>query len=337
MATRIGKYTVELEKPASILNYAAIGSKKEGEGPLGSYFDQINEDSTFKQQSWEKAESKMLGDTITLAMSKAACSSADIDAVITGDLLNQCIGSTFGLRDFGIPHIGIYSACATMSEGMALAALMLETGAYKNIISATASHFCSAERQYRFPLEYGGQRPPTSQWTVTGAGAAVITTGGTGPYITRITFGCIEDKGIKDAANMGAAMAPAASLTLKSFFDDTGEKPENYDLILTGDLGHLGSDLLYELMDREGYDIRGNHSDCGKLIYDREKQDVHCGASGCGCCASVLCSYILPMIKEGRFKRVLFAATGALLSTTSTQQGESIPSVAHLIEIVNNI
>lgn len=335
MATRIGKYTIKLDTPTSILDYAAIGSKKEGEGPLGSYFDQINDDSTFKQQSWEKAESKMLGDTIMLAMTKAQLAASQIDAVITGDLLNQCIGSTFGLREFGMPHIGIYSACATMCEGMALGSLMLEAGGFTNVISATASHFCSAERQYRLPLEYGGQRPPTSQWTVTGAGAAVLAHGNSGPFITRMTFGNIEDKGIKDAANMGAAMAPAAASTIENFFVDTGEKPENYDLILTGDLGHLGSDILYELMSREGYDIKANHSDCGKLIYDKEKQDVHGGGSGCGCCASVLCSYILPMIKENRLKRVLFVATGALLSTTSTQQGESIPSIAHLIEIVN--
>lgn len=334
MARRLGKYTLELDKPTSIIDCAAIGSKKESEGPLAEYFDQLSEDSTFKQQSWEKAESKMLGDTITLALSKTNLASTDIDAVLTGDLLNQCIGSTFGLREFGIPHIGLYSACATMTEAMGIGSLMLEVGGFSNVIAATASHFCSAERQYRFPLEYGGQRPPTSQWTVTGAGAAVLSHAAEGPFITRVHFGCIEDKGIKDANNMGGAMAPAATMTLKNFLHDTGEKPENYDLILTGDLGYIGSDLLYELMDREGYDIRRNHSDCGKLIYNREEQDVHGGGSGCGCCASVFCSYIMSMLRDKKIKRMLFIATGALLSPTSTLQGESIPAVAHLIEII---
>lgn len=334
MSKRIGKYTIELDRPAAITGFAATGSKKEGEGPLGDYFDKITEDSTFKQQSWEQAESKMLGDTITLAIKKAGLSADEIDAVISGDLLNQCISSTFGLRDFGIPHVGIYSACATMSQGLAIGSLFLDAGGFTNVISATSSHFCSAERQYRFPLEYGGQRPPTSQWTVTGAGAAILSHAEEGPFVTRMCLGCIEDKGIKDANNMGAAMAPAACMTLKNFFDDTGEKPENYDLILTGDLGHIGSDLLYELLERENIDIKANHSDCGKLIYDREKQDVHGGGSGCGCCASVLCSYILPSVKAGRIGRMLFVATGALLSTTSSQQGESIPGIAHLTEIV---
>ncbi len=334
MATKQGKQTYLLDHPPAITGFAAIGSKKEGEGPLGQYFDIINFDSTFSQKSWEKAESQMVHDTVELAVKKAGLSYQDIDCIFTGDLLNQCIASTFGIRELGIPYLGIYGACSTMAEGLMLAAFLADGGGMRNIIASTGSHFCTAERQYRFPLEYGGQRPPTSQWTVTGSGAAIVTAEpAAGPRIRAVTVGTIEDKGIKDAANMGAAMAPAAAATIQQFFADTGTGPEEYDLILTGDLGQVGSDLLYELLLRENIDIREKHTDCGLLIYDRDKQDVHAGASGCGCCASGLCSYILPAVQAGRLRRLLFIATGALLSPTSTQQGESIPSVAHLVYI----
>lgn len=240
------------------------------------------------------------------------------------------------MRELGIPYLGIYGACSNMAEGLLLASFLAESG-LGHLGVSTASHFCTAERQYRFPLEYGGQRPPTSQWTVTGGGAVVVTgpdaqqPGQAGPWIQAAAIGTIEDKGIQDAANMGAAMAPAAAATILGFLSDTGTTPEDYDLILTGDLGQVGSDLLYELAIREGVDLRPRHTDCGLLIYDRDRQDVHAGGSGCGCCATVLCSYILPALRAGRVKRVLFAATGALLSPTSTQQGESIPGIAHLI------
>ncbi len=333
MAVKVGKHTIRLEHTPSILSYASIVSKKEGEGPLACYFDRINEDTAFGQQSWEKAESKMQKDTVTLALAKAGLAPDQIDCIFAGDLLNQCISSTFGLRELGIPYFGIYGACSTMSEGMALGALMIEGCGLKHTVATTSSHFCTAERQYRFPLEYGGQRPPTSQWTVTGSGAVVLGNAVAPPYIRQICIGTIEDKGIKDANNMGAAMAPAAAATLKQFFTDTQTGPQDYDLILTGDLGQVGSDLLYELLLREGYNIKDKHSDCGLLIYDRDTQDVHAGGSGCGCSASVLCSYILPSIQEGRLTNVLFMATGALLSPTSAQQGESIPGIAHLVHL----
>ena len=336
MALKRGKQTYLFQHPAAIQSFAAIGSKREGEGPLGEFFDTIDPDSTFGQKSWERAESRLHHDTVELAVKKAGLSYADLDCLLAGDLLNQCIGATFGVRDLGIPYLGIYGACSNMAEGLLLSAFLAESG-LKYLGVSTASHFCTAERQYRFPLEYGGQRTPTSQWTVTGSGAVVVagaaaqTPEQPGPWIQAAAIGTIEDKGIKDAANMGAAMAPAAAATILGFLSDTGTTPEDYDLILTGDLGQVGSDLLYELATREGVDLRSRHTDCGLLIYDRDRQDVHAGGSGCGCCASVLCSYILPSLREGRVKRVLFAATGALLSPTSTQQGESIPSIAHAV------
>lgn len=336
MAIKRGKQTYLFQHPAAVQSFAAIGSKREGEGPLGEYFDTINPDSTFGQKSWERAESRLHHDTVELAVKKAGLSYADLDCLLAGDLLNQCIGATFGVRELGIPYLGIYGACSNMAEGLLLASFLAESG-LGHLGVSTASHFCTAERQYRFPLEYGGQRPPTSQWTVTGGGAVVVTgpaaqqPGQTGPWIQAAAIGTIEDKGIQDAANMGAAMAPAAAATILGFLSDTGTTPEDYDLILTGDLGQVGSDLLYELAIREGVDLRPRHTDCGLLIYDRDRQDVHAGGSGCGCCATVLCSYILPALRAGRVKRVLFAATGALLSPTSTQQGESIPGIAHLI------
>lgn len=336
MAIKRGKQTYLFQHPAAVQSFAAIGSKREGEGPLGEYFDTINPDSTFGQKSWERAESRLHHDTVELAVKKAGLSYADLDCLLAGDLLNQCIGATFGVRELGIPYLGIYGACSNMAEGLLLASFLAESG-LGHLGVSTASHFCTAERQYRFPLEYGGQRPPTSQWTVTGGGAVVVTgpaaqqPGQAGPWIQAAAIGTIEDKGIQDAANMGAAMAPAAAATILGFLSDTGTTPEDYGLILTGDLGQVGSDLLYELAIREGVDLRPRHTDCGLLIYDRDRQDVHAGGSGCGCCATVLCSYILPALRAGRVKRVLFAATGALLSPTSTQQGESIPGIAHLI------
>ena len=336
MALKRGKQTYLFQHPAAIHSFAAIGSKREGEGPLGEFFDTIDPDSTFGQKSWERAESRLHHDTVELAVKKAGLSYADLDCLLAGDLLNQCIGATFGVRELGIPYLGIYGACSNMAEGLLLSAFLAESG-LRYLGVSTASHFCTAERQYRFPLEYGGQRTPTSQWTVTGGGAVVVagaaaqTPDQAGPWIQAAAIGTIEDKDIKDAANMGAAMAPAAAATILGFLSDTGTTPEDYDLILTGDLGQVGSDLLYELATREGVDLRSRHTDCGLLIYDRDRQDVHAGGSGCGCCASVLCSYILPSLREGRVKRVLFAATGALLSPTSTQQGESIPSIAHAV------
>lgn len=333
MASRLGKYTIQMDTPPSILGFAAIGSKKEGEGPMGNYIDLINKDSYFGQSTWEKAESKMQQDVAAKALSKCGLSNREIDYVFAGDLLNQCIGSHYGLREMGIPFMGLYGACSTMAEGIALAGIFVESQIAKNAMAVTSSHFCSSERQFRFPLEYGGQRTPNSQWTVTGAGAVVAGQQTAPPYIRAITIGCIEDRGIKDINNMGAAMAPAAAQTLQRFFEDTMTNQENYDLILTGDLAYVGSELLYQLMEREGYDIKKKHSDCGLLIYDRNTQNVDAGGSGCGCSATVLCSYILQSMQEGKINDLLFIATGALMSTVSFQQGESIPGIAHLVHL----
>ena len=335
MTTRLGKYTVRLENGPSVLGYAAVVSKMESEGPLASKFDRISEDEMFGQQSWEKAESQMQKEVVELALDKAGVVSNDVDYVFAGDLLNQCIGSHYGLRELGIPFVGVYGACSTMAETLALAGIFVECGVGGQALAVTSSHFCAAERQFRFPLEYGGQRPPTSQRTVTGAGAALLGAHGNPPYVKTVTIGTIEDMGVTDINNMGAAMAPAAAHTIKRFFDETSTGPDNYDMIFTGDLAAVGSELMHELLGRETIDIRNKHADCGLLIYDREQQDVHAGGSGCGCCAAVLCAHILPLMREGKLNDVLFCATGALMSPLSIQQGESIPGIAHLVHLSN--
>ena len=333
MAIKIGKRTIGLENKPSIISYGSIVGKKEHEGPLSKEFDQYTTDSFLGQKSFEKAESQLQKNAVEIALKKANLKKTDIDKIFAGDLLNQCIGSSFGLREFGIPFIGLYGACSTMALSTALASIFVDCGAANNAIAVTSSHFCSAERQYRFPLNYGAQRTPTAQWTVTGSGALIIAKSRNKPYIDKITFGEIEDYNITDVNNMGAAMAPAACSTLKHFFKDTNTSPEDYDVIYTGDLGVVGTDLLYELMQMEGYDLRCKHSDCGTLIFDCENQDTHAGGSGCGCSASVLASFIMHRFEEGSFKNILFMSTGALLSPTSSFQGESIPGVAHLINI----
>lgn len=322
-----------MENMPSIEGFASVCGKKEAEGPLGKFFDQTFDDTTLGEASWEKAESKLQSKAVNLAIDKSKINKSDIDFIFAGDLLNQCISSTFGLRSLNIPFLGQYGACSTMAQTLALASIMVDTGVARNCIAVTSSHFCSAERQFRFPLEYGGQRTPTAQWTVTGSGAIVVGSNGQSPKISSVTIGRITDLGIKDANNMGAAMAPAAAATLEDFFRDTNTQPDDYDLILTGDLGEVGSQLMKDLLVRNDFDIKDNHKDCGLLIYDQESQDVHAGGSGCGCSAVVLCSMILNQLKNNELKNILFMATGALMSPTSTQQGESIPSVAHLINI----
>ena len=333
MAKRIGSSTIITETNPCFLSGGSVVGKKEYEGPIGNEFDNHYPDSRFGEKSYEKAESRMQKIALETAMKKAGISENDIDLIMAGDLLNQCIGSFFGLRNTRIPLIGIYGACSTMALGVAIASIMVESGCANIAAAVTSSHFCSAERQYRFPLEYGCQRTPTAQWTVTGSGASIIGHGNGFPYIKAITFGKIEDLGIKDANNMGAAMAPSAYSTLKSFFEDTKTSPEDYDLIFTGDLGKTGSDLLYEMAEKDRMDLRCHHSDCGLMIFDREKQDVHSGGSGCGCSAAVLNSYVLNRFYDGSFKNILFMSTGALLSPTSSLQGESIPGISHLINI----
>lgn len=333
MATRLGNYTVRLDTSPSVLGYAAVGSKKEEEGPIGHRFDLINPDSLFGQKSWELAESMMQKLAAEKAMEKIAVSPPDIQYVFAGDLLNQCVGSHYGLRDFGIPFLGLYGACSTMSESLALASMMIDGGFAKRAMAITSSHFCSAERQFRFPLEYGGQRTPTSQWTATAGGAVIAGEHSAPPYVRSVSIGSIENKNVKDLNNMGAAMAPAAALTIRRFFEDTETNADNYDLILTGDLAAVGSALLLQLLERDGYDLKKKHADCGLILYDRDTQKVDAGGSGCGCSAAVLCAYILPAMGEGKLNDVLFVATGALMSPLSVQQGQNIPGIAHLVHL----
>lgn len=335
MATRKGNTITLQSRPRIIANAAAVG-KKEGEGPLGKEFDLVFSNEKLGEKSWEKAESELLRRTVLKALSNAAVEKSEVNAVFCGDLLDQCIGSSFAMRALSTPVCGLYGACSTMALSLCLAALAIETGGFDCTVAATCSHFCSAEKQFRYPLEYGGQRTPTAQWTVTGAGAAVLknTNSASSPYVDKLHIGTICDLGITDANNMGAAMAPAAKKTIADFLRDTATTPADYDLILTGDLGRVGSDLLRELMLREeGIDLYSVHNDCGLLIFDRESQDVHSGGSGCGCSAAVLCSYILNRFRNGYYKKVLFVATGALMSPVSSLQGESIPAIAHAVLI----
>lgn len=341
---RIGKYTLNFRniKP-KIISYSSVCSSFEREGPLGEFFDETFDDSFFGKDSWEDAESKLQSASSAGAIKKSGLKNEDIDFVFAGDLLNQCISSTFGVKRFGIPFLGQYGACSTMAQNIILSAVMVGSGAARNCLAVTSSHFCSAERQFRTPLEYGGQRPTTSQWTVTGSGALIVGANKTHgsissdhdhiPYIDLATVGKIVDFGVSDVSNMGAAMAPAAASTLKNFFIDTKTKPQDYDLILTGDLGIVGSKLLVDLLNKENIDIDKIHNDCGLMIYDRKAQDVHAGGSGCACSAVVLCSKILKDMEMGKINNILFIATGALMSTTSSQQGKTIPSIAHLVNI----
>lgn len=333
MIKRIGARTIGFEEMPSIIGYASVAGKKESEGPLGSGFDKLIFDSYDGFDTYEQAESQFQTEAVSLALEKSGVSAEDVDYIFAGDLLNQCVGSSFGLKSFNIPYLGQYGACSTMAQGLIMAAVFVEGGAASTAMCVTSSHFCSAERQYRFPLEYGGVRTPTAQWTVTGAGSCVLKNDKKGPCVARATVGRIVDLGVKDANNMGAAMAPAAAQTIKDYFTDTNTSPKDYDLILTGDLGKVGSASLYDLLLMENIDIRNNHNDCGLMIFDRKKQDVHAGGSGCGCAGSVFCSKILNSINDGRLKNILFIATGALMSPTTSGQGSSIPSIAHLVNI----
>lgn len=333
MIVRQGKYTLKLTSQPSIIGNAAVAGKTEGEGPLKKEFDRVFSDDTLGESSFEKAESSLQREAILRALDKAGKTPSDIDYILAGDLLNQCIGTSFGIREFGIPFLGLYGACSTMALSLGLASVLVEAQAAQTAIASTSSHYCSAERQFRQPLEYGGQRPQTAQRTATAAGASVVSAHCPNkPSVSAVTFGKITDLGIKDSNNMGAAMAPAASETIFAFFDDTATTPDDYDLILTGDLGKVGSSLLLDLLKKDhGIDLRGHHADCGLLLYDAEKQDVHAGGSGCGCAGSVFNSYILRRLQSGELKRVLLVATGALMSATSALQGESIPSIAHAV------
>lgn len=331
--SRIGRYTIAYSNQPVVAGFGSVAGKKESEGPLKEYFHKIEYDTKLGCDTWEQAESMLQKEAIQIALEKAQISGELIQLAFGGDLLNQCISTGYSIRGFNIPFLGQYGACSTMVQSLILAGLMVDGGYCKNSLAVTSSHFCSAERQFRFPLEYGGQRTPTAQWTVTGSGAIVVSRYGNGPRLKHCTIGKVVDMGVTDINNMGAAMAPAACDTIKSFLIDTKTKPSDYDLILTGDLGRTGSQLLLELLQKENIDISHLHNDCGMMIYDIEKQDVHAGGSGCGCCGSVLCGYILENMCKGKLKNILVAATGALMSPTANQQGESTPGIAHLIHL----
>lgn len=331
--SRIGRYTIAYSNQPVVAGFGSVAGKKESEGPLKEYFHKIEYDTKLGCDTWEQAESMLQKEAIQIALEKAQISGELIQLAFGGDLLNQCISTGYSIRGFNIPFLGQYGACSTMVQSLILAGLMVDGDYCKNSLAVTSSHFCSAERQFRFPLEYGGQRTPTAQWTVTGSGAIVVSRYGNGPRLKHCTIGKVVDMGVTDINNMGAAMAPAACDTIKSFLIDTKTKPSDYDLILTGDLGRTGSQLLLELLQKENIDISRLHNDCGMMIYDIEKQDVHAGGSGCGCCGSVLCGYILENMCKGKLKNILVAATGALMSPTANQQGESTPGIAHLIHL----
>jgi stage V sporulation protein AD len=326
----------KLPRPAYILGRAAIAGPKEGQGPFGDQYDRVVTDDMLGQSSYEDAESMLCQLAVQLALEKAGVESGQVDFMLAGDLLNQIIASSFAAKKLDIPFIGLYGACSTMSESLALGSLLLTGGFGSYAVCAASSHFSSAERQYRFPLEFGTQRAPTCQRTATASGAALLGTTGTGAHITDVLIGRVIDLGVKDANNMGAAMAPAAADTIEQFFTLSGMQPEQFDKVVTGDLGRVGSELLLELLAKQNLDLGARHMDCGCEIF-RDLTEVDAGGSGCGCSASVLNSYLLNELDAGRLGRILFLATGALMSTTSSQQGNSIPGIAHAVVIESGV
>lgn len=324
--------TIILKKQPRIIGSYTIVGPKEGNGNFGPYFDYVMKDDCFGEKTYEKAERKMLESAVTGVIEKAKLSVKDIDIMIAGDLLNQIVSSSYAARAFQFPFLGVYGACSTMAESIAVGSVLIDGGYFDNVVCCTGSHFSTAERQYRFPLELGNQRPPTSQWTVTGAGSCILSLKGEGPRVTMVTFGKVIDWGISDVNNMGAAMAPAVRDTMLRHFKNTKTSPDDYDLLVTGDLGKLGSEILIDLMEDEGITLGVNYCDCGQMYFKREQKTL-CGASGAGCCATVFNSYLMAKMRDGQYKKILFLPTGALLSATSTQQGESIPGVCHAIVI----
>ncbi len=333
MKIRRQNQTVFFKNEPKIIGHYSIVGPKEGKGNLRKYFSEINkDDDLFGQKTYEKAERVMIERALDGAIKDSNLKYDDIRLVMAGDLLNQIISSSYAARSFDIPYVGVFGACSTMVEALALSACLVDGGHFDTIACATSSHFSTAERQFRFPLELGNQRPPTSQWTVTGAGSDIVSIKGSGPKILCATFGKVTDYGINDVNNMGAAMAPAAMNTLVTHFKDTNTSPKDYDLILTGDLGKLGSEILIDLMEDKGYKLGLNYKDCGQIIFKRN-QDVLMGGSGCGCSATVFNSIIMKKLLSGEYKKVLFMATGALLSTTSSQQGDTVPGIAHAVVV----
>lgn len=331
----MGEQSATFDFKVSVKSTASIVGAKEGKGPLGKYFDIVMEDILAGKESWEKAESEFARLGLDLAVKKAELKNEDIDYVVAGDLLSQSAGATFGALDMKRPFFGVFGACSTIGEALSLGAVLVDGGFAKNVLAGASSHFCAAEKQFRFPLELGTQRPPTSTWTVTGEGAAVLSREGGPPYITAITTGRLVDMGVKDQNNMGAVMAPAACDVISAHFRDFGRTPDYYDAIITGDLGYVGQELLIRLLKNEGYDVSKKHRDCGIEIFDKNTQDTHSGGSGCACAAAAFCGYFYNELKCRKLNKILFVPTGAILNPTSFMQGENIPSVAHAVVIEN--
>lgn len=326
------KYILKFNRPPKIISTYSVVGHLEKDGPLGDFFDEYSNDDKFDMNSWEKAESEMQRRVLSGALKKGGFIDSELDAILAGDLLNQCVGSNYGLSGFDVGYLGLYGACSTCAEGLLIGASLYSGKIIDSCAVVTSSHYCSSERQFRFPLEYGGQRTPTAQWTTTGAGAFLLGSSGN-IEITEALIGRVCDKGINDISNMGAAMAPAAIDTIKRYFIESRLSPSDFDLIITGDLGYEGSEITKDLLLKEGLDIRRNHTDCGLMIFDRERQDVHAGGSGCGCSAVVLSSGIIPNLEAKVLKNILFIGTGALMSPMSLSQGGTIPAIAHLIRI----
>lgn len=333
MGKRIGKQTLEITSKPKIIATSSVVGPKEGEGPLKDYFDIILKDDLNGEDSFEKAESSILYYAISEAIKNANLKESQIDFLLAGDLLNQLTSANFAARDIDIPFIGLYGACSTMTESLSIASIIMDGGFANNVIAATSSHFSSAERQFRTPLEYGSQRPPSSQWTVTGSGAMILGKEGNFPYVSNVTIGKVKDYNISDANNMGAAMAPAAVDTIRQHFEDMGKDAQDYDLIVTGDLGKIGKTITQKLLAECGINIESKYIDCGDIIFDSEMQNTLSGGSGCGCSAVVDCGYIYKNLMKRNLRKVLLVSTGALLSTTSSLQGESIPGIAHAVTV----
>ena len=331
MNVQIGKQSLRFAEAPFIISSANIVGTKEGDGPLGTYFDVVGGDDKFGQNTWEEAESTLQKEAFTMTIGKAGMKAEEIRYLFSGDLLGQTIATSFGLMDFKIPLFGLYGACSTCGEALSLGAMCVAAGYADYVVSMTSSHFASAEKQFRFPLEYANQRPLSATWTVTGSAAFLIGKKKSSVKIAGITTGRIEDYGIKDSMNMGAAMAPAACSVIKQNFEDFQRDASDYDLIITGDLGTVGQEILINLLKKDGYDIAGVHKDCGIEIYDGKRQGTGAGGSGCGCSAVTLSAYFLKQLEEGTLKRVLFVPTGALLSTVSFNEGMNVPGIAHAV------
>lgn len=333
---QLGKQSIEIKTPVYIRSSASVVGSKEGEGPLAELFDMVGQDDMFGCGSWEEAESSLQKDAVYLALGKAKLKNEDIRYIFAGDLLGQSIASSFGLASYEMPLIGMYGACSTCGLTLSMGAMTVAGGFAGHVVCVTSSHFASAEKEFRFPLGYGNQRPLSASWTVTGSGAFVLSSDEgekARGRITGITTGKIMDYGLKDSMNMGACMAPAAASTIEQNLKDFGRRPSDYDKIITGDLGTVGQHVLIDLLNEKGIDISGQHMDCGIEIYDAKEQDTHAGGSGCGCSAVTLSAYILKKIEEGVWKRVLFVPTGALLSKTSFNEGQTVPGIAHGVVI----